>query len=655
MSDKVCKGIRRSKHRVRQHLLSQWRTCVGSLILIAFSVACDDPAKVVITQRDQPLEPLTEAPQTVNFELRASHTDELIATGLTLEPIAQVRSPRVEGDVVQATDVVFVGDKLLASYNFRGEPHRGALQIIDVSEPESPMLSFEMILPRVDLNRIQVYQNRYVVVAAGDAELAASLEIFDLLANAPDAEGAPATLGTPRLIASMDLPSRQATMVTLHQNYALVTTGDDGGVVLVDLEDPAEPELVAYQPLADARYVEVLSDDELLLVSGGRDAAMIRQPWSQLTAGVDRSAIDEASGVTRLSLDGLSVGAPSWGFKVHERFHLSADERGVMTFSLADGGLEETGLVSTEGDANAGALTEEGRLALLANGQEGLVALDVQEGHPTQVLASFDTPGDHGSANAVAVRGELVALADGLGGVKLLRARLLRRQGRIATFLLNFVDAGISGELVEDFIHDAFIYTTPAVSPRVLYVLDDYNNGEHPDDPPLTQSILEMLSYELHIMDEPIDGLSPADVNGYDLIWFANPGWYVEDAATVDTLVSFSAQGGGIVLQGDDMTHRRTGDSLLSELTGLRFINNGTRTCGTRTDNQRGGNYQVSVDESTHPLVSRSAGEVFLYGDDIDHNEPMGIGERVLAWATLQDNPGCDVRVPVIVAWDPKE
>ena len=157
------------------------------------------------------------------------------------------------------------------------------------------------------------------------------------------------------------------------------------------------------------------------------------------------------------------------------------------------------------------------------------------------------------------------------------------------------------------------------------------------------------------LMDEPVDGLSPADVNGYDLIWFANPGWYVEDAATVDTLVSFSAQGGGIVLQGDDMTHRRTGDSLLSELTGLRFINNGTRTCGTRTDNQRGGNYQVSIDESTHPLVSRSAGEVFLYGDDIDHNEPMGIGERVLAWATLQDNPGCDVRVPVIVAWDPKE
>ena len=98
------------------------------------------------------------------------------------------------------------------------------------------------------------------------------------------------------------------------------------------------------------------------------------------------------------------------------------------------------------------------------------------------------------------------------------------------------------------------------------------------------------------------------------------------------------------------MTHRRTGDSLLSERTGLRFINNGTKTCGTRTNNQRGANYEVSIDESMHPLVSRSAGEVFLYGDDIDHSEPMGIGERVLAWATLQNRPACNVRVPVIVA-----
>jgi hypothetical protein len=259
----------------------------------------------------------------------------------------------------------------------------------------------------------------------------------------------------------------------------------------------------------------------------------------------------------------------------------------------------------------------------------------------------------HGSANAVAMRGELVALADGLGGVKLLNVHLVRRGGRIATFLLNFVDAGISRTRVESLIHDAFTYTTPTLSPRVLYVLDDNHHDEHSEDPLLTQSILEELSLEFSILPEPLDGLSPADLDGYDLVWFANPGWYVEDAASVDTLISFSAQGGGIVLQGDDMTHHRTDDSLLNELTGLRFVSNGTRTCGVQTDNQLGSRYEVQVQEEFHPLIRSSIGAQFLYGDDIDHSVPMGIGETILAWATLSEDPSCNVRTPVIVAFDP--
>jgi hypothetical protein len=618
-------------------------TTLFSLTLIA----CQSPLEVKITQLDQPLQQLNDPVQTAEFELRASHTGELIATGLSLRPIAQASSPIVDETTVQATDVIFSGNTLLASYNFKGEPHRGALQIIDVTTPNTPILRYQLTLPRVDLNRIRMYQDRYLVVAAGDASDAATMEIFDIERE-------------PRLVASLDLPSRQATMVAIFQNYALVTTGDDGGVICVSLADPSAPEIVSYYTMNDARYVEVLSEREVLLVSGGNNAALTRLSWSDLTDGQvnfdgDNSSLTTPQEEQRLDLAGLTVGAPSWGFKVGERFHLSADEQGLLTFSLADGGIVETGSVPTKGNANAGAVNADERFALLANGQEGLLMLDVQGGHPTQVLARFDTPGDHGSANAVAIKGCLVALADGLGGVKLLKARLLRRGGRIATMLLNFVDAGISRDLVENLIEDAFTYTTPTLSPNVLYVLDDFNNGEHPEDPVLTQSILEEFSQTFTVLDEPLDGLTPADVEGYDLIWFANPGWYVEDAASVDTLISFSAQGGGIILQGDDMTHRRTGDSMLSELTGLSFVNNGTRTCGERTDNQNGLQYEVTFDSNYHPLVRNSLGTSFLYGDDIDHSTPLGLGEEVLAWATLNNRPNCNVRVPVIVAWDPSQ
>jgi hypothetical protein len=386
-------------------------------------IGCDAPSTFDITQKDEPLALLDDPTQVAQFELLEADTGRLIADGFSLRSIAQAPAPFVNDEQVQATDVLFSGDTLLVSYNFKGEPHRGALQIIDVSTPETPTLRYELQMADADLNRIRMYQDRYLVVAAGTIETAASLQIFDLQDQ-------------PELVASLDLPSRQATMVTLYRDYAIVTTGDDGGVIGVHLDDPTAPELVFSYPLSDARYVDVLSDREVLLVNGGAQAALTRISWSELTGGVLDFTQDAPnsfntpnsmeSSTQSVDLSGLSVGAPSWGFRAGDRFHLSADEQGLLTFSLSTGGLVETGVVPTQGDANAGAVDPEGRFALLANGQEGLLMLDIQEGQPTQVLASFDTPGDHGSANAIAIQGDLVALADGLGGVKLLEAHLLR-------------------------------------------------------------------------------------------------------------------------------------------------------------------------------------------------------------------------------------
>lgn len=391
---------------LRPHLI------VFSCFIVLLLMACDTSTKIKKTALNQPLQSLNEPVQVAEFELRSANNGELIANGMSLSSIAQAPSPLIDGEKVQATDVLFNGNTLLVSYNFKGEPHKGALQVIDVSTPETPILRYELELPNSDLNRIRMYQDRYLVVASGHASTAANLDIFDLQDQ-------------PTLIASVDLPSRQSTMVTLYGKYALVTTGDDGGVNVIDLEVPSLPEIVAFYPLNDARYVEVLSDNEVLLVSGGAQAAITRLSWSSLTQG---AVVFNEAGMfneTQLPLSGLTVGAPSWGFMAGDRFHLSADEQGLLTFSLANNSITATGTVSTEGDANAGFVDAQGRFALLANGQEGLLMLDVQDGHPTQALASFDTPGDRGSANAVAMKDTLVALADGLGGVKLLEAHLL--------------------------------------------------------------------------------------------------------------------------------------------------------------------------------------------------------------------------------------
>ena len=104
----------------------------------------------------------------------------MIATGISLRPVAQVNAPLVEGTRVQSTDVLMTDTRLIASYNYKGDPYRGAIQIIDIRNPEEPILQYEMVFSDREFNRIRMYQDRYLIIASGNQAQAASLDIFDL-------------------------------------------------------------------------------------------------------------------------------------------------------------------------------------------------------------------------------------------------------------------------------------------------------------------------------------------------------------------------------------------------------------------------------------------------------------------------------------------
>ena len=126
-----------SRHIFETKLYSGFQTII--LFCVCFSLlACQETERVYVEQVDRPANPLTGQVQTRSFELQAGNTGEIIATGLRLTPIAHIPSPSIEGLTVQATDVLFKEDTLLASYNFRGEPYKGAIQVIDFSDPMNP-------------------------------------------------------------------------------------------------------------------------------------------------------------------------------------------------------------------------------------------------------------------------------------------------------------------------------------------------------------------------------------------------------------------------------------------------------------------------------------------------------------------------------------
>ncbi len=329
-----------------------------------------------------------------SFGLR-TRTGTVVTTGLGLSLLATVDAPEHDGVVLQATDVAWSGNYVYASYNVRGDTFLGALQIIDVSDPSLPTVVAEAIYPNTDLAKLAVSGQR-ILVAGADAAEGGTLELFTL-------DGGELTFDQ-----YLTVGSYAATYVDLHGYEAYVSFGDAGGGVAVYDLSSGQPAAVASIPLADARWVDAIAADDIVTVAGAP---------SRLTrfSGIGSAA----PGTTTTPIDGGDIGAPTWGERRESLAFISSDTAGLLVFDLST--MAEVGSLSTSGNSNGLALALDGRLAFLANGEEGLVVADVLDPASPIAVASIDVAGDAGSANAVAISGDHLALADGLGGVKILQ------------------------------------------------------------------------------------------------------------------------------------------------------------------------------------------------------------------------------------------
>ena len=194
----------------------------------------------------------------------------------------------------------------------------------------------------------------------------------------------------------------------------------------------------------------------------------------------------------------------------------------------------------------------------------------------------------------------------------------------------------------------------PCPGVKVLVVRDDDHNDEFKDDPIQVRDWLRDAGYDVTFKEEPQDGLRWRDVKHYDAVWFSNPGHPIDDARTITTLEAFVAQGGGLVMSGDDLSWGQHAGVSTEGLVHLENYSNGTRTCEVLTDNNRGESYKVSMEQGPHPVLAGLEGHHFLYANDIDHSTPLGLGEEILAWAELDPalQCECDVHTPVIVVKD---
>lgn len=194
-------------------------------------------------------------------------------------------------------------------------------------------------------------------------------------------------------------------------------------------------------------------------------------------------------------------------------------------------------------------------------------------------------------------------------------------------------------------------FASPVAQPRILVVKDGNHNGESIYDTEYIAKVLLANYNKVDMINEPGRGLSASDLEGYDLIWFNNPGHQMGQQRTMKALMAFK---GGVILSGDDLTQGR--NFSLEPLTGLRFEDNGTSmSCGDkhfRFDNNDSSNrYQITISEDFLPGIPKEL-QSFEYGNDIDKSYIAVPSAKYEVLATAKGAPGtCEGTRPVIVRY----
>ena len=183
------------------------------------------------------------------------------AFSLTL--VAEVAPPVISGQTLQATSVTITGTRAIVSYNMRGNPYAGGIDVYDFSS--SVILKSEALFQNTDVSSaISSGSSVFLAEATGDTGFAAPAVLEKMR-----------IVGTSLVLAGntrKGLTSFAATSVTTSGSRAYVTSGNTGKLFRIDTASFAIVDSIS---LPDVRWVDVNSG-KVVVVQGGSPSGRIR-------------------------------------------------------------------------------------------------------------------------------------------------------------------------------------------------------------------------------------------------------------------------------------------------------------------------------------------------------------------------------------------
>ncbi|SIQ61251.1 LVIVD repeat-containing protein [Maribacter ulvicola] len=329
-------------------------------------------------------------------------SEEEEAGDYPLSLVAQIAPPSfANGGNLAATHVALHGDYGYVTYNTVGEEYVGAIDVVDISDPTSPRVTSRVYYTNADLNSI-AYDNGYIYVAGGvDAEQSVTATANSLVAKIAVSGGRMNTSN----IAYGFQEGFNATDVRIINNNVVVTSGQDGFVVMYDKNDLSVLNEAAFSDLRSVAY----NGSEIAILDAAQGVNFLDQ-----NLNTTRSlAIDSDFGIdAKRTLDFLN-----------ENIIVSEGAKGAGVYHATSGNfIEYLPILTSPENAEPGEIVTNGvavneNVLLMANGAGGLSLSEIKDDQTVGVGVIELT----GSINYVASKGDYIFAASGKKGFQIIK------------------------------------------------------------------------------------------------------------------------------------------------------------------------------------------------------------------------------------------
>jgi hypothetical protein len=312
--------------------------------------------------------------------------------------VAELDAPVINKLTLQATHVDIADNLAFVSYNMKGPIQKGAIDIIDITNPKLPSLVKSLEFPEWDINTV-VYYNHNILLA-GQYKYGAFFAAVNL--NGDE-------------VYFSKISSFSANNMKIVDNKLFITSADiNGGLTILNGDDFSK---VAFIHAEDARSVASLDSDDAYMLSAAGISLYSKGSLSNLM-GMNPDYLQQASKAELdISEHYIFAALNKGGSMIWDRITLAP----VTQFTIPDF------LVAKDPENYvSNSVSYNNPLLFVANGGSGIMVAGKDSDSPEDETFmeygyfDFNEKGGSTSSNFVKSKGRFIFVASGLGGLKIL-------------------------------------------------------------------------------------------------------------------------------------------------------------------------------------------------------------------------------------------